>query len=208
MYRQLFRSERYRTSPALLKAGFFNPVSASQLWLMGFLGMGAICYVLFFSQGAGSEVSGSAADKAIQSIIPFSYAPYFIPLGQLYGNAQAKPKRLVPYLVIFTGVLLLLSIGRNSRGGFMLGFTSVAFTYGLGLLLGLFQPRIFTLRNALLVGACLLVVTGPLADLGTAMVIVRGQRGGVSTAELMEQTVAVFGDKEAIKARRIADKQE
>ncbi len=206
VYRQLFSARRYRSSPLLLRAGFFTAPSDLQLWLMGFLGLAATFYVIFVSRATGSEVSGGAASKAVQSIMPFSYAPYFIPLSQLYGNAKARSKKLLPQLALFTGLLLLLSIGRNSRGSFMLGFTSVGFAYGLGLLLGVFQPRIFTLKNVLLGLAGALLVTGPLADLGTAMVLVRGQRNGIPTAELMAQTVQAFGDKAAIAARRAEDK--
>lgn len=208
VYRHLAQSGRYRTSSGLAKAGFFSPPSDLQLWLMGFLGVLATAYVLFVSQETGMKISGSAVSKAFQSIMPFSYAPYFIPLGQLYGNDKDKSKKLVPQLLLFTIVLLLLSMGRNSRGSFMLGFTSLGLAYGIGLLMGIFKTQIFSIKTVLIGVACVLLVTGPLADLGTAMVIVRGQRNGISTTELMEHTFQAFGDKAAIAARRAADKLE
>ncbi|WP_140467520.1 hypothetical protein [Hymenobacter nivis] len=208
LYRILINQPLSTPSSWLNKIGIFSPPVDLQLWLMGFVGLGATVYVYLLSPNIGWEVSGAASDKAIQGLIPFSYAPYFIPFGALYGNFKTPSKRLVPLLLIFTVLLFIVSIGRNSRGAFMLGFTSVGFTYALGLLLGVFKPQIFTVKNLIIAAIAFLVVTGPIADLGTAMVIIRGQRNKISNAELIDLTLQAFGDKQAIKARRLEDNQE
>ena len=138
--------------------------------------------------------------------MPFSYAPFFIPFGKLYGNEQKQStNRLVIYLLLFAVVLFAVSIGRNSRGAFMFGFTSVGFGYTLGLLLGAFSSRIITFRNVFFVGILVWLLVGPIADVGTAMVIVRGERADLSGAELFDRTLETFFDKEAIVQRRLDD---
>jgi hypothetical protein len=208
-YRLLSKMSYSRSFSLLTKAGFFTPPTDLQLWMMGVVGLAAQYYVFFMSPNIGWEVTGgSASDKLVQGLIPFSYAPFFIPFGKLYGNNQVHSKRLVPLLLIFTAVLFAVSVGRNSRGAFMFGFTSVGFAYALGLLLGVFKTRIFTFRNVIVGGLFFWLLTGPMADLGTAMVLVRGEREEIPAAELIELTFEAYGDKEAIRKRRMEDNAE
>lgn len=205
-YRLLTKLSNRRSFSILSKLGFFTPPSDMQLWAMGLLGILATFYVYFTSPEAGWEVTGgSAADKLVQGLMPFSYAPFFIPFGILYGNNQKHSRRLAIFLLLFTVALFAVSIGRNSRGAFMFGFTSVGFAYGLGLLLGVFKTRLFTFRNAVVAGLVFWLLVGPIADLGTAMVIVRGERGDVSADELIGLTLEAYSDKDAIAARRLED---
>ncbi len=208
LYRMTVSQPLSTSTSWLNKMGLFTPPVDLQLWLMGFVGLSATVYVYFISPSVGWEVSGAASDKAIQGLIPFSYAPYFIPFGKLYGNIKYPTKRLVPLLLIFTVLLFVVSIGRNSRGAFMLGFTSVGFTYVLGLLLGVFKTQLFTLKNLAIGALGFFLITGPIADLGTAMVIVRGQRSKISNSELIDLTLQAFNDKQAIRSRRLEDNQE
>jgi hypothetical protein len=205
LYRGIIRKPLSSTTSWLGKIGVFTPPADLQLWMMGFIGLGATIYAYFISPTVGWEVTGAASDKAIQGLIPFSYAPFFIPLGRLYGQTKEPSKRLMPLLLGFTVLLFIVSIGRNSRGAFMIGFTSIGFAFGLALLLGIFKTRLFTMRNALLAGLGFLLITGPIADIGTAMVIVRNQRSKITNTELIELTLQAYQDKEAIHARRQYD---
>jgi hypothetical protein len=206
LYRLLSRLSTKKTSSLLAKTGFFTPPSDAQLWTMGFIGIISTYYIYFLSPEVGWGVTaGSATDKLIQGLTPFSYAPFFIPFSVLYGNKKSHSKRLIVWLLLFTVILFLVSIGRNSRGAFMFGFTSLGFAYILGLLLGVFKIRLFTWRNAIIAGVFVWLIIGPIADLGTAMVIVRHERDGISSAELIDLTLQAFSDKEAIAARRLED---
>jgi len=208
IYRSLINLSSTRNNSILVKIGLFNPPTDAQVWLMGFIGLGATVYVYFLSPSVGWEVTGAASDKAVQGLIPFSYAPFFIPFKDLYGGKQKPNKSLILFLAFYTVLLFVVSIGRNSRGAFMLGFTSVGFAYALGLLLGRFKPDFFTIKNAIILVVGLLVITGPIADIGTAMVIVRDQRSKVTNSELIDLTMRAFGDKKAIKLRRLEDNKD
>jgi len=189
----------------LRRLGFFTPPSELQLWLMGAIGLMANIYVFFFSSATATEVTGNAGDKAIQAFLPFGYSPYFIPFYMLYGGKKPDFKKTVPLLIIFTLVLFLLSIARNSRGAFMLGFTAVGFSYLLGMMLGIFKTPVISTKIMVVGGFFFWLITGPLADLGTAMVIVRSQRNDISRAELIDLTLEAYHDKDAIAYRRLED---
>ncbi|MET0465741.1 MAG: hypothetical protein ABW007_21445, partial [Chitinophagaceae bacterium] len=123
-------------------------------------------------------------------------------IKDLFGKNEPNKKGLMLQLGIFVILLFLVSIGRNNRGAFMFGFTGLAFGYFIGLMLSYFNPKVLTRRNLIIAGLALWLITGPLADLGTAMVIVRGQRGSVTRDELIRLTLETYGDKEAIERRR------
>ena len=205
VYRFMFKPISKNKISFLEKVNFFDPPSDFQMWFMGFTGLGASFYVYLYSPSIGWNVTGSALDKFIQALIPFSYAPFFLPFSQLYGRDKKKSKFLVVLLVTFAFLLFLVGIGRNSRGAFMIGFISTGLAYTIGLLLGYFKPRFFTIKNIAIGVFALWLLTSPLADIGTAMVIVRGQRHDISYLELIEQTLEIFNDKESIRLYRSID---
>lgn len=206
-YRLLTKLSGRRSFSFLEKTGFFTPPTERQLWLMGVIGIAAAYFVYFTTPTAeeGREVTGEASDKFIQGFLPFQYAPFFIPLSRLFGGNEVDLKKVGPLLIAYTVALFAISVGRNSTGAFMFGFTAVAFGYALGLMLGVYKARLFTLKNALIVALGGWLLVGPMADLRTAMVNVREQRTSVSAMELLDLTLEAFQDKEAIRERRLYD---
>lgn len=206
-YRLLSRASGKRSFSIMQKTGFFTPPTESQLWLMGLLGIAAAYYVFFTTPTAeeGREVAGEASDKFMQGLLPFQYAPFFLPFGRLFGGKEVNMRRVLPMLLVYTLILFAVSVGRNSTGAFMFGFTAVAFGYALGLLLGIYKAKIFSIRNFVIVGLFGWLLVGPMADLRTAMVLVREQRTEVPAMELLELTLDAFQDKEAIRERRLFD---
>jgi len=206
-YRLLSRMSDRRSFSVLAKTGFFTPPTHLQLWAMGVIGIASTFYIYFTGTDTGWEITGSPTEKAIQALMPFAYAPFFIPFGELYGNYQKKSKRIVLYLLLFAVALFATSMGRNSRGAFMFGFTSVGFGYMLGLLLGVYKTRFFTVRNVFFTAILFWLLVGPVADIGTAMVIVRDDRERLELTggELLDRTLETYWDKDAIIARRLED---
>jgi hypothetical protein len=205
IYRTLVRRKHRVHFPLLNRLGLFKSPSIFQIWLMGIIGLLSTFYVYIISPKIGWSVTGSPVDKLIQALIPFSYAPFFIPFSAMYGDKIKITNRTNVFLVIFFFILIFLSVGRNSRGGFMIGFTSLGLAYFLGLMLGIIKPKIITFKNLCLVCISFWLVTGPIADLGTAMVNVREKRRDISPEELLVNTLNAFNDKKAIKTRRLED---
>lgn len=204
-YRFLMDITPSKPASILEKAGFFIPPSHLQLWIMGMIGMLSSFYVYFVSPDVGREVTGAASDKLVQALVPFTYAPFFIPFSKLFGSNEKPIRGFLPLLLLYGAVLLAISLGRNSRGAFIIGLTNPAFAWILGLMMAVFSTRVFTVKNFLIGGLVLWFLIGPLSDLGTAMVIVRGDRNDIPPSELIMETIDAFGDKEAIEARRKDD---
>ncbi|RYE14037.1 MAG: hypothetical protein EOP34_07455 [Rickettsiales bacterium] len=166
----------------------------------------ASTYLIFFSPESNREVTGSIIDKSVHGFIPFSYAPYFIPFKKLFSKRNENTKGSGIMIVGYTILLFIISIAQNNRTSFMLGFTSIGFTYGLGLLIGSFRPYLFSFKNIMFILIGFWLITGPIADLGTAMVIVRGDRNDIKASELIMRTLEKFQDKRAIERRRNEDR--
>ena len=204
-YRFLMEISPTKPNSILEKAGFFTPPSHLQLWIMGLIGMLSSFYVYFVSPDVGREATGAASDKLVQALVPFTYAPFFIPFSRLFGSNEKPIRGYLPLLLSYGVLLLAVSLGRNSRGAFIIGLTNPVFAWILGLVLAVFSTRVFTLKNFAIGAFVLWFLVGPLSDLGTAMVIVRGDRNDIPPSELIVETIDAFGDKEAIEARRKDD---
>lgn len=204
-YRSVVQSTPRRSFSIMETAGFYTPPTDMQLWLMGLIGLASTYYAFFMSPEVGRSITGDPIDKLIQGLMPFSYAPYFILCGRLYGRKTENVSQSMVPLAIFTLALFALSIGRSSTGAFMFGFTAVAFSYLLGSFVGVFAPKFFTLRNFIIAGFGIWLLVGPLADLRTAMVIVRDEKTDISAEQLIDRTFETFQDKDALRERRLAD---
>jgi hypothetical protein len=206
IYRTLTVREPRRSFSIMESTGFFTPPNDLQLWLMGLIGLASIYYVYFASPDVGRSVTGTTSDKLVQALSTFTYAPYLILCGALYDRKSSKLGVSVLFpLAVFTIGLFAISIGRNSTGAFMFGFTGTLFAYFVGAVLGVFKAKIFTTRNFIFACLGIWFLVGPLADLRTAMVIVRGERTEIPAETLVERTLEAYGDKEAIKERRDYD---
>jgi hypothetical protein len=85
----------------------------------------------------------------------------------------------------------------------MQGLTAMGLVFFLGIILGQFDYRIIRIKYAIIGLTCFWIITGPLTDIGTAMVIVRGQRESISSTELLDKTLLVFQDKNEINKYKL-----
>lgn len=195
----------------LKSAGIYDTPSNAAVWIMGFVGIGGLIGN-FFSGDHYSIINDSergGASKIFQALTPFAYTPFFFPLKSLFEKKN-KPTSINPFsLGCYAILLLVIGIGGNSRGIFMTGVTSAAVAYFLGLLVNRFDSNVMNARNVLLGFLGLWLITGPLSDLGMAMVIVRADRANLSNAELIDRTLDAYQNKNALaKFKRMTTKSE
>jgi hypothetical protein len=201
-WREGIGSNIYLKMNWLLKRNqFFTPPTDFQLWLIGFLGLaGMVATFISVNHYDGSAQERGTVAKILHGLVPYAYAPFFILLKPLFKPNGAHFLKQPTFKVLCFAVLLLfIGMGGNSRGLFMTGITAVGISYFIGLLLGKFDYKIFRAKNVILALLGVWIITGPLSNLGTAMVIVRGQRSNVSSTELILKTLQTFQDTKAIQ---------
>jgi hypothetical protein len=173
---------------------------------MGLIGLTAMFVSYFFIKQSFENQSEGTGNKFIEGLIPFTYAPYFLIIKNLYANDNSKIKRFFPKILAFTIIVFAVGIGGNARSLFITGIVAAGIGYFLGLLLGKFEFKILTGKNIMIASIAFWLLTGPIADIGTAMLVVRQQRGTISKEAMLRKTIDVYEDKEALRVyKKIAD---
>lgn len=201
--RHLFAYRIYRP------LGFFNAPGNVQLLVLGAMGLAAMSYQIFVVGSVQLESSGmeaSAQNRLMQGLYPLAYLPYCCLIRPLIGDLRTPlTLRWKLIIVVYTAVLIVISIGNNSRSAFLLGIASIGFAYAFGVATRMLSARLIRPRNILIGIVAILVVQGPVADMAASMVIVRGERSNVPAAELVESTLSTMLDRRALEQFRQAD---
>jgi hypothetical protein len=204
IYRQApwLRLLRDAIKRVLLQLKLFQPLRIAEVVTMGLFGVFALAASTWFS---GLAAANTVLLKFIQGFQFFSIVPVAFLLQASWSQvpASASPpsrKPLVLFLLIMA-LIVLASIGSNARSPIVLPVACLFLGLALQWLYGLIRLRI----GAVLAVGLAIVVLLPLAtDMATAMVMVRGQRGDVSPAELLDQTITQFQDRQAVTRYRLA----
>ncbi len=192
----------------LKKIRIYEIPTSKQFWLIGLIGILSIVAVRVFFGGIGQEKTEHVFLKLFAGLEQFAYLPLLLLFPAVFSDKESVKNSKSSRILIFTytAVLIILGIMANSRGLFMEGMTTIGLIYFLGLILGKTDYRILSPKKILLVALGFWLITGPLADLGTAMVVVRGVRGDIPPKVLLEETIRNYQDKEALRRyKKLAD---
>lgn len=185
----------------LVQLLIFKPLHATEVILMGFIGVFALGLSSWFS----SLVQSTVVFKFIQGFQFFSVIPSAFVLNGLWsrkdGSNVAASKISLMLFFLFMLLILLVSAGRNARAPFVVPVACLLIGLALEWLYGLIKIRVSSVLSVILAIVLLL----PLAsDLATAMVMVRGLRNNIPPAELVYETLSQLQDRDAIQRYRIA----
>lgn len=181
------------------RIGLYQRPGALQLWMMGVIGLMAMVYIYWFrirEQGAAGMAETGALTKFIWGFIPFAYAPMLLPILGAFSFDRFRIGGFQMLCVLgYTGLVLLVALGRNSRGAFAIAIATLAAAAFIAFLYGRFSPK--WLRGVglpLVVGGALLGLW-LFVDLSTAMQMVRKNRLTVSASEMIVQSFAAMTDR-------------
>lgn len=204
LYKNHLNALRKFLTSFLKRLNFYEIPTKIQFWLIGIMGLSSIVVERVIFDGYGEDKTSSEFLSFITGIQPYSYLPLLLLFPAVFSDSKNYEKLKVSrlLLLVYIAVLVILGIMANSRGLFMQGITTVGLVYFLGLILGRLDFQIIRARNVLIAFSGIWLITGPLSDLGTAMVAVRGLRGDIPPKALMEATLRTYQDKDALKAYR------
>ena len=199
LYKRQLNFPRKVLTVFLNKFEFFKVPTRSQIWIMG--GLGALSLVasrIFF---AGARTTGTEVLKFIVGLEPFSYLPFLLLFPSILADGGRKNNLKVSTTIIVVYILFLIVLGTmaNTRGLFMRGITIIGLLFFLALVIGKINHRIIKLRNIVIASVGFWILTGPLSDLGTSMVMVRNLRTDISPKELLVETLEIYEDKDAVR---------
>jgi len=181
--------------------GFFHPPSNVHLIFMGGIGLFAIWFQ-YFVAGGYQQVSVGTINKFIQGFFPLVYLPYAILVRKLIGKGDRFNRKWVLILIVYTILLGVVSLARNSRAALFSGVASIILAYLYGLAIGIYKLSKVALRNIALLSFVIILLSGPLTDLAISMVVVRGVRTDISAMELVSETIKTYQNKAALDYHR------
>ncbi|PZO20608.1 MAG: hypothetical protein DCF26_02720 [Burkholderiales bacterium] len=178
----------------LRAAKLYDTPSTGVLWFLGYFGLFALLL------GGGRE---GVFGKLMQGLAFLTWAPFLIPMYLIQlGDAYSSWRKQWPYLLVFSGLIVLLGLATNARGGMLAGFVTIALFALLGALRSSNAVSGKRLLKMGVVGLVLSALAIPLSDLATAMVVARKMRGNVSPVEMVQQTVYYWQRPDEIAAYR------
>lgn len=195
----------------LISFDFFQSPTENQLWFMGFVGISATLIPAFF--GVSKDINSGVDDgnifrKLLDGFLVFSVTPYFILIKNLYGAAKDKiAKVFVIKIIFYTLTIIIVGIIANSRGLFMTNLTAIGICYLIALFLGKYPIPNIKIKNITLIIIAFFIIVGPLSDIGTAMVTIRGERDILNSEELLIETFKAYNDKSLLKTNKEQDKE-
>lgn len=161
------------------------------LWCMGVIGLGPLV--------SGSASIGDVGGKFFQAFEFLVWAPFLIPVfWRQFGPTYCNLKAQLPLLAVFAGVIVVIAIGRNARQLMFIGPVIAALIY---FVIAMRDPSpmprksIVRVLTAAVLGMVAIVLV---ADLATAMVLVRDKREGASTKEMIKETFYALQDRQRI----------
>lgn len=183
------KAKIYRKTKFLRRMGFYQKITIPQLWILGFLG----CIPRLLLMMTRTEFAAGLLD----TLSFLMYVPIIILFMPLIGGSEAsKTKKILAILYIV--FIMILLIGSNARH---LLITPLIIIVGCATV-KYFQSdsfnSVFKIKNVILIIVAFLVVSGPISDIATAMVLVRSLRGDVSFNELISETASLSQDKKAL----------
>lgn len=169
------------------RIGFFREPRIAQLWILGLAG----ALGLLLSRPDALEDRG-VFEALMAGFRPFVYLPYLMLLLPAWTERRSVSPVQTAFLWPYTALLLVLSFVANSRAYLLVGFSSIGIMYLYMVLVGRVPiPRV-RLRSLALALVVLVLITGPIAKLSMAMVLVRGDRSDLSPAQLVSATWNTF----------------
>ena len=192
-----------------LARGLFRPLkllnapSDLQLWLFGLVG--CVATVSAAHNYSSAAEFGNVSDRFLLGYVPFTVAPFLIPLRSSLLGGETRLKGTSLSLLIYAPLLIAVAMANNARATFSSGFLTLILCIAIAVLSGNLR-----LTQKVAFKGCLFVLLGlplfsVLSDLATAMVIARDERSNVSSTELISITLANYQDKNLIEDRRHRD---
>ena len=173
------------------KLSIFKPLSRIQVIVIGVFGAVATVFTYWF-QGFGVE---TPILKFVQGFIPYAYVPLVLVLKPLQNRLESIKRADWVINIVFFLIIVVVSVGRNSRGGFVRPILIYLIGIGLMWLYGKIKIKFSQVIAVLL---AVYFVLPLVSDLATAMVLTRALRGDISAVELISETINRVGDRQAI----------
>ncbi len=188
--------------------GLMQQPTDLQIWLIGLVGLISLVWSTTHTSTDDAIQYGDVGNKFLEGLRYLTYTPYFLEILNTFSSKQHQQSHLNRtttriLLSIYTLVLLLLGTVLNARGLIIMGIANLGIAIMLIVLIGQLEVSKKILRRLAIISLLIFAISPILSDFSTTIVVVRSQRGKISNMEMIEQTISVFQDKNALENHRL-----
>lgn len=182
----------------LLKwGGYYTSPTNTQLWIMGAIGL--LFKITIVSDQYGEEVQSGLGTLSMFSTL--LYSPICILFRPLLDGTKCS-KKMKTLIWCYIGFLMVFLISTNSRSQMISPIIVWCFGYLMTMIYKRGNRLFFSFKKMIIGIVVVLIVAGPITDMGYAMVLVRSQRSDLSFNKLLDASIETFMDKEQLRRAR------
>lgn len=183
------------------KFGYFKVPTQSQVWVMGGIGLVCLVTTLLWQGTNMMEMENRGIIGQIVNYCKFfAFFPIALFFTRYFGANYAPPKKK---LILYLLLIVAIGIATTRRGTIFTGFFTIAATW---LFLSIIAHKtIITNKTLIGIFICFYMITGPVADLATAMIINRQTVMEASYKKTFSKVWQLYQNKEKLhKAYKMA----
>lgn len=165
---------------------YFKPITPKISFMLGIIGLIALIFTALIDIGGLSKLANG---------LTFLVAS---PLILTYGKQNMKyHNNYKKNILIFISIVFIIGIASNSR-------STMLFLILIVFLIYITQKFIYneefniSPKKIILLFITAIIIMGPIADIASAMVLIRQQRSEISPKELFDRTLDIVKDKETL----------
>lgn len=191
----------------LQKTKFYSRTTNKQIWITSILGL----VFSFFNYFIYGRWQTDVTDKTLMAYIAPSFAifiwmPLIIPFTAFRSRVKPSSKQMIQAIGAYSLLVVVICIASNVRTLLFSGVMILVFLTGIGLIFDFYKLRnLMTPRKMILYVCLFIIVTGPIMNLGTAMVAVRQLKYDLSTTDLLKETLYTYQDDELMSRLKKVD---
>lgn len=176
--------------------GYFYSPSEKMIWILAFLGLFAMIFnmLTFRERVENLSESGNSMNIIFNVLSSLSICPLCLYFKSMYGDK--KPPITKKYVKYFILIIMALGIASTRRALIFNALTSIGLLYIYRLLY--LNKKVFTAKITILFVLGGYLVTGPLADLATAMILNRQLQYRASSGQVLSSIWNLYEDKEML----------
>lgn len=178
---------------------FFTPLTEKKVWFLGLIGLLSYTFSIFAPET-------SLMGKVTDGLRYFAVAPTLLLFPSLYtGNQNKRPdKKTIKLVLVYALIYIFLGMARNSRLAMLFLFIDTTLIFFVYLLINNVPIKsLIKTKNLIGILLGLYILSGPLSDIGIAMIKVRSARNETDPITLLKNTWNFYQDPDFNNYKKI-----
>lgn len=199
----IYRQSSLKFNPfreILKKTSFYKIVDDKLIWITSILALIFSIYIYLIFGVWENFTKKNFFITLFQPISIFLWMPVIIPFYKVRNIESKLSFKTKIFIILYSIIVIIISIISNWRTMLFSGIILFICMFLVGLLLGKYSIKSkLNSKNISLIIILILLILGPIIDLGIAMIITRQTRYETNSSKFLENTIQVYQNKELLK---------